>query len=791
MHSRRTDGRTPTQGACGRLSLCRRSAFRTRPNFFPDIDDKPMQLKKIAILTLAAFGLAATCTQPLAKTADEVRARCRAEHRPCVGLVLSGGGARGFAHTGVLDVIEELGIKIDVVTGTSMGSMVGGAYAAGYSAAEIRDIVLGVDWDRMMAPRADREELPWRLKVDDYKNLAVSGIEFGKDGRVKLPDSVIPSEELDLFLNDKTGPANYVNDLTELAIPFGAIATDLVSGERVVLQKDVSLGMAMRASMSLPGVFAPVVIHDRMLVDGGLLDNLPVSLAREMGADVIIAVNVGTPLLKREELGNVVTVMAQMVNLLTEQNVRQSLADLGPEDILITPDLDDFSSADLKKSDKIITRGYDAAQKVRDRLERLASPDRAQWIAWDETRKGAVMPHTRRDIHEISTVKVEGLKVANPEAILNELDIDTSRPVSNAEIDAASRRVWADGAYSSVRYRFEPGSEGTEVLVFEPKEKKPGYSSIRIGGSLETDFRDEHTFTVLLAHTWGWLNPWGAELRSEIQAGKNRRAGVEFYQPLGPGSDWFVNPSFEYSVSPFNVYENGEAIARYKNETSTAQIGLGYSIERLGYARVAAGYFSQASTRTIGVTDLSTPEVESPFVSAELLLDTLDSVNFPTKGYRFALQGQRIFDTDGPGYKNIYEANVYVPITYGRWTTLFSGKLGRSAVPSVFSLGGAFELTGSPYGRWTGSDIQLGSVRISRNISDWLGAGERTVWLGASAEAGRAYNRDEEGESGNRDWHRAVGGYVGVDSIIGPLYLMAGRTMDEGWGVYFFWGRKM
>lgn len=490
-----------------------------------------------------------------------------------MGLVLSGGGARGFAHTGVLDVIEELGIKIDVVTGTSMGSMVGGAYAAGYSAAEIRDIVLGVDWDRMMAPRADREELPWRLKVDDYKNLAVSGIEFGKDGRVKLPDSVIPSEELDLFLNDKTGPANYVNDLTELAIPFGAIATDLVSGERVVLQKDVSLGMAMRASMSLPGVFAPVVIHDRMLVDGGLLDNLPVSLAREMGADVIIAVNVGTPLLKREELGNVVTVMAQMVNLLTEQNVRQSLADLGPEDILITPDLDDFSSADLKKSDKIITRGYDAAQKVRDRLERLASPDRAQWIAWDETRKGAVMPHTRRDIHEISTVKVEGLKVANPEAILNELDIDTSRPVSNAEIDAASRRVWADGAYSSVRYRFEPGPEGTEVLVFEPKEKKPGYSSIRIGGSLETDFRDEHTFTVLLAHTWGWLNPWGAELRSEIQAGKNRRAGVEFYQPLGPGSDWFVNPSFEYSVSPFNVYENGEAIARYKNETSTAQIG--------------------------------------------------------------------------------------------------------------------------------------------------------------------------------------------------------------------------
>lgn len=751
----------------------------------------PMQIKKIAAFTLAALGLAAAGTQPFAKTADEVRARCRAENRPCVGLVLSGGGARGFAHTGVLEVLEELGVKIDVVTGTSMGSMVGGAYAAGYTAAEIRDIVLGVDWDRMIAPRADRKDLPWRLKVDDYKNLAVSGIEFGRDGRVKLPDSVVPSEELDLFLNEKTGPANHVSDLSNLAIPFGAIATDLVTGERVVLQKDVSLGMAMRASMSLPGVFAPVQIHGRMLVDGGLLDNLPVSLAREMGADLIIAVNVGTPLLKREELGNVVTVMAQMVNLLTEQNVRKSLADLGPEDILITPDLDDFTSADLKKSDKIIERGHEAALKVKGRLKRFASREHSQWVAWDVSRQAAIMPTTSRETHHIASVRVEGLQVANPEAILNEAKIDTSRPVTTAEIEAASRRVWADGAYSSVRYRFEPGPNGTEVLVLEPKEKKPGYSSIRLGGSLETDFRDEHAFTVLLAHTWGWLNPWGAELRSDIQAGKDRRASVELYQPLGPGSDWFTNASVEYSVKPFNVYENGEAVARYKNRVVTSQVGLGYAIDRLGYVRLAGGYFTQDTNRTIGLPGYAAPEFESPFVSGELLLDTLDSVNFPTKGYRLSLTGERIFDTDGSGYKNIYEASVYVPITYGRWTTLLSGKMGRSAIPNIFSIGGAFELTGSPYGRWTGSNIQLGSVRVSRNISDWLGTDQRKIWLGASAEAGRAYNHGEKNESGDNSWHQAFGGYVGVDSIVGPIYLMAGRTMDEGWGVYFFWGRKM
>lgn len=186
-----------------------------------------MRFRRFAAALLAVALGASTLAE--AKTPEEVRAQCRAEGRPCVGLVLSGGGARGFAHTGVLEVLEELGVKVDVVTGTSMGAMVGGAYAAGYSAAQIRDIVVGVDWDRMMAPRADRRDLPWRLKVDDYKNLSANGIEFTKEGQVKLPESVVPSEELDLFLNDKTGPVNYVNDLTELAIPYGAIGTDLVT----------------------------------------------------------------------------------------------------------------------------------------------------------------------------------------------------------------------------------------------------------------------------------------------------------------------------------------------------------------------------------------------------------------------------------------------------------------------------------------------------------------------------------------------------------------------------------
>lgn len=231
-----------------------------------------------------------------AKTPEEVRAACRAEGRPCVGLVLSGGGARGFAHAGVLKVLETLGVRIDVVTGTSMGSMVGGAYAAGYTAEEIERIVLSVDWDQMLAVRPERELLPWRRKAEDFQGLSSAAIEITADGRARLPKAIVPSQELDIFLMRHTGIVSMVEDLSYLSIPFAASATDLITGERIVMQKNCTLGTAMRASMSVPGAFAPLNVGDHMLVDGGLVDNLPVELAREMGADVIIAVNVGTPL---------------------------------------------------------------------------------------------------------------------------------------------------------------------------------------------------------------------------------------------------------------------------------------------------------------------------------------------------------------------------------------------------------------------------------------------------------------------------------------------------------------
>lgn len=724
------------------------------------------------------------------KTPDEVRATCRAEGRPCVGLVLSGGGARGFAHAGVLRLLEEMGIRVDVVTGTSMGSMVGGAYAAGYTAGQIEDIILGVNWTKMMASRADRSELPWRLKLDDYKNLPNNSIMLTKDGKVEFPDSVIPSQELEIFLNDKTGPVNYVNDLSQLALPFACVATDLVTGEKVVMQKDVNLGRAMRASMSVPGAFAPVVIRDRLLVDGGLVDNLPVDLAREMGADVVIAVNVGTPLSKRNELNNVVNVMTQMVNLLTEQNVQKSLASLTKADILITPDLEGITSADFKKSRDIIDRGYAAADRMRAELERFRVSD-AQWLAWETVREQSVLPATRRDKHHLAGIRVEGLETVNPDAVLAQVNLDVDKPVANADIDEATRRIWADGSFSSVRYRFEPGPAGTEVLVLEPKEKKHGTSKVRIGASLETDFKESHTFNVIFAHDWAWVNAWGGELRTELQGGQTKRIAMDFYQPIAPSFNWFLMPEIEYKWQPFDYWSQGENVARFRNETFNTALTAGYTLGRQGKVTLSTGYLYQRTNKEIGERFPSIPSSESPYISTELYLDTLDNVSFPTKGYRLdGLAGRLVDRHGGTGKTTIYSLAATYPFSLGRWTTVFHGELGQAALPNVFNVGGAFRLTGSPYGRWTGSHMQLGTVRISRNMSDLFGSPDSPIWAGVSLEAGRAWNKNDPSDENTDEWHKAVGAFVGVDSVIGPLHLMVGETFEEDWGMYFFWGYK-
>ena len=251
-----------------------------------------------------------------------------AQDRPRIGLVLSGGGARGLAHVGVLKVLEEQRVPIDAIAGTSMGAIVGGLYASGMTADELDKAFRAIEWEAVFARRVDRQHLSQRRKEEDFEISPL--LELGiRNGELRTPVAAASSRGLETLLRRYTLPVRAVREFDRLPIPFRAVATDLETGAAVVLERG-DLALALRSSMSVPGVFPPTEVDGRILGDGGLVNNVPIEVARAMGVDVVIVVNIGTPLAGREALQSAVGITAQMLNILTEQNVQRSLATLRP-----------------------------------------------------------------------------------------------------------------------------------------------------------------------------------------------------------------------------------------------------------------------------------------------------------------------------------------------------------------------------------------------------------------------------------------------------------------------------
>lgn len=722
-----------------------------------------------------------------------VHAESASADKQRLGLVLSGGGARGFAHIGALKALEELRVRFDVISGTSMGAMVGGAYAAGYSAKQIEEITLAVDWIRMFAPSPDRERMNWQGKDDDRRGYGPLQIGLAEDG-LRFPGQVVPSQELNIFLQRSTQPFSSVFDLSQLDIPFAAVATDLETGQAVVLQKEISLAQAMRCSMSVPGAFRPAEYQGRILVDGGLVDNLPVDVARDMGARNVLAINVGTPLGTRKTIRGVVGVMGQVVNLLTEQNVRKSLATLTAQDIYIEPDLGKLTSGDFLKAREIIEIGYRAVMGKRALLEpyRENEEDYARYLS-------ARREKTLNDgQHHISGVRVAGLKRVNPQRVLAVADIDVDKPISNEEAAESARNVWAGGDFQNVPFRFEPGPNGTEVLVFEPEEKSIGYSTLRFGGNLQTDFQSSNTFNVLLSHTWGWLNDWGAQWRNEIQMGEIKRFLSEFHQPLGVSGNWFVAPRLSYQWEPFDLYfgEKKIPVGEFRTETFEGGLFFGYEFPRLGRLSAGGGWY-KSKIRTEAFVENLKEQESSTFVSIRANFDTLDSSSFPRKGFYFdgmlayAFNPHGTEDEGDANPQTHYEFEAGLPIPIGRLTTmLLSAKGALASDAGNYNLGGVFNLSGSPYGRYAGDRLAFGRVMVYHDVSRTMRELRMPVYLGGTFEVGRVWNGvlHDSLPGEEQSWHRAASLFIASDTWVGPMYLVLGRTFGESSSLTFYWG---
>lgn len=710
--------------------------------------------------------------------------------RPKVALVLSGGGARGFAHVGVIKVLEEIGVPVDMVVGTSMGSMVGGSYASGYTTKQMEDIILNVNWNEIFALRPNRDELDWRQRDDDYKNLFPRVIGITPEGP-KTSSALVPSQNLGVFLSRITEHVANVNNLDRLAIPYAAIATDLSDGSMVVLQKKVSLATAMRASMSVPGAFAPLKYQGRSLVDGGLVQNLPVEQAKAMGADVVIAINVGTPLSKPEQFNSVVSVMAQMVGFLTERNVDRSKAALGANDILITPDLGEYSAADFESARDIIDAGEKSARQYIDRLKHLAVKKEV-FERWNLARNRAV--HTPAP-QQIADVRVEGLKTVNPEVVKKHAGLEKGQWLTQEAMEKASSRIWASDDFTTVPYEIEPGPDGTQVVVFRPQENPWGYNTVRIGGKIFTDFQDDHSFQVVVNHTMAWLNAWGGEWRNDLRVGKDGYLSTSIYQPLGAGSPFFVQPEVSYENHNYEIYQGRDyPDSHIRNRLFEVQAALGMELGNYGLIRAGLGYADMAARSTEGVLLFDgEKKTQTAYARASLEMDTLDNVAFPKTGFSLEakathFQESLISGENATDY--LFEANV--PIHWGNdFVTYLTMKAGESSIPGRFALGGLFNLSGTSYARYAGSEMFLGRVIAYKRLPT-KGYFGFPIYVGTSFEMGKfeeksgqnfTYRSKDIGQ-----WVKAGSVFVAANSILGPVYLGVGRTNKDDTSVYFYWG---
>ena len=699
--------------------------------------------------------------------------------RPRIGLVLSGGGARGLAHVGVLKVLEELRVPVDVIAGTSMGAIVGGLYASGMPAQVLERELRAVRWGEVFTNRVARQQLSQRRKEEDFEISPL--LELGvNDGELQAPRSAVSSRGLETLLRRYTLPVRQVQNFDALPIAFRAVATDMETGAAVVLDRG-DLAMALRSSMSVPGVFSPIEQGGRVLGDGGLVNNVPVDVARAMGADRVIVVNIGTPPGGRETLSSAVGLTGQMINILTEQNVQRSLATLRPDDLLIAPQLGKLTSADFELAAQFIALGEAGA---RGQVQRLASLslEPAAYAAW---REGRHTPAT--SANRLTAVRIEGTTLTNPERLVAMLESKPGDAFDAARAERDSRRLAAGGDYTRADYQVLPATPPAagDVLVFDLEDKPWGPNYLNIGLDLSTDFAGRSAFNLKLSHNRHWLTPNGTEWRNRVQIGEVPSLKTELYHPLNwtasRADDWFVAGYTGVERRRFVAYDvdSGRELATLVRSSANAGMDIGqpwgeFGELRLGWSRVSLRATPKLLAASLGDVSLDTVGWTEDALRARAVVDQLDFAVFPQKGYRGTLEawaGRRSGDLSGSFYR--VEAQGTVVKSVGRHTfelhTLLQTADQRSGLAVArYTLGGFHQLSGYQTGQLTGNHVLLMRLGWYQRLSQTPTL-TRGFFLGGTLEVGNAWQ--QRSQVALSDLRTGASLFLGADTGIGPLYL--------------------
>ncbi len=486
--------------------------------------------------------------------------------RPRIGLALSGGSARGFAHVGVIEVLEQAGVPVDLIAGTSMGGVIGGLYASGLTTEDLRKVASEVDWDRIFSDAPERRNLPIERKPEQGRTVVGLPI---IDGRPRIPSGIIQGQRITQLLTGLTWHVHSVSDFRDLPIPFVAVATDVETGEAVVL-RDGFLPEAIRASLAIPSVFAPVEIDGRYLIDGGMARNLPAPDAADLGADFIICSDVTEPLATADSLLTLVDILTQSM---AYRMVERRDEDARRCDVVIRPDIKGIESGDFKRSEEIIARGTEAATAALDSLHILGLTGLTEESAAHDA-PPLIGPFV------VTDVRVSGLERTHESRVLHNLGIHAFDTVDVRDVNRAVNRVYDTGMFQRVSYRLDlpPGREadaGERVLDVHVQDE--GRSWVGVGYRYEGRYKASILGTAAVRN----LLVRGSTLLADLRLGEQTRLSAEFQERLG----WGLAPLFglraDYRGSPFDLFEAGERVAeprvRVLDVEASVGAGIGYS----------------------------------------------------------------------------------------------------------------------------------------------------------------------------------------------------------------------
>jgi NTE family protein len=704
--------------------------------------------------------------------------------RPRIGLALGGGGARGGAHVGVLKVLERMHVPVDYIAGTSMGAVVGGLYASGVSPERIEQEMRALDWSDVLADRTPYHDLVWRRKVDEGAYLL--DLEIGlNEKKLRFPTGLRAGQKLGYEIQAYLLPVADVTDFDKLPIPFRAVATDIETGDPVILDHG-DLSEAILASMTIPGVFAPIARDGKLLVDGGMASNLPVEVVRAMGADIVIAVDVGTPLASQDAIQSFLGVTSQVFSFLTRLNSERS-ASLA--DLVITPDLSDISTGSFPQVPEAIDRGEEAATALVSRLSGYAIPE-ADWTAqYGARHTGPVPPAT------LHAVRIEGNRRVDSRRIVGRTRLEPGDTLDVPTIRLALRRVYGMDLFQSVRFRLDKTDEGTN-LVLRATEKPWGPTYFHFGLNIVDDFSGGATYGVRANMLRTSINRLGAEWRTDLELGSAPAIRTDFFQPLDFAGRFFIDPLAFIGRRREELFdESGDKFASYQVDVQAIELDGGIEYGRFGELRVGV-YRSHVHAKVdTGAAVLPSFDVPGGGIALNAALDTLDRPAIPHQGTSVEARGT--FSRESFGAEDSYDRLLIDSIHFqgfGRHT-LFGGagfgtNLGSTLpVYDEFLLGGLFSLGGLSEGELRGQlfgGLKLGYHYRIAMLPSVLGQG---VYVGALTEAGNVWQSTSEISTGDLVYSGTA--ILGADTILGPFFLAYGRSEGGRSRIYLTLGRGL